>query len=188
MKRIVEDLDAIRALRLFNTSDTIRLISRAGLEDELWEKTKSSLREIALILVNHPDFRKIERADRISTYMFVASFAASLTALILMLLNVNIVLSYLVLLASLIILNASYIGKLYVGVSVRRVYMERRSDVEKHGELLKKAAENALSKLRGELRKAGMDPSQVTFKLYFNDYSPLKQVGSSKGMHKLTYK
>ena len=188
LKRLVEDLDAVRAMRLFNVTDTLRLIRVLGLEDEVWQKVSEALTNISTILIKHPRFPRIKKVDSFSTYLFVFSFIASLVSLVLLLLNIELFLAYIVLLISLVILNISYLTKLYVSVSVHRVYLENSKEIEKYSELFKKAVENGLAKLRGELRKAGIEPTGIEFKLYYNDYSPLVEVKSKGRIHVLKFR
>lgn len=188
LKRLVEELDAIRAMRLFNTSEAARLVKVLGLEDKMWEDVVNALSEISLVLVKHPNFNKIKRVDGFSTYLFATSFVASLITLVLLLLNFQPPLAYVTLLVSLILLNVSYLAKLYVSISIHRVYLENRKEIEKHSSLLKKAVESSLAKLRGELRKAGINPLEVEFKLYHSDYPQLSEVKSKGQMHILRFK
>ncbi|PLJ78311.1 hypothetical protein [Infirmifilum sp. SLHALR2] len=185
LKEVIEDLDAIRALRLFNPSRALRNLSELGLEGDLWKELCEALTRIALIPSRDKSYPRLKRIDSISDAMFIASFASMVGALILVLLNYEPLVSYFALLLSLIALNISYLLKFYVSVKLRGIYLSNSSTVKAHGELLKRATDSLISRLRGELKKAGIDARQVKFNLYNSDYSGLVVVEAKRGVYKM---
>ncbi|UNQ72848.1 hypothetical protein [Infirmifilum sp. NZ] len=185
LKEVIEDLDAIRALRLFNPSRALRNLSELGLEGDLWKELREALTRIALIPSRDKSYPRLKRIDSISDAMFIASFASMVGALILVLLNYEPLISYFALLLSLIALNISYLLKFYVSVKLRGIYLSNSSIVKAHGELLKRATDSLISRLRGELKKAGVDARQVKFNLYNSDYSGLVVVEAKRGVYKM---
>jgi len=185
LKEVIEDLDAIRALRLFNPSRALRNLSELGLEGDLWKELREALTRIALIPSRDKSYPRLKRIDSISDAMFIASFASMVGALILVLLNYEPLVSYFALLLSLIALNISYLLKFYVSVRLRGIYLSNSSIVKAHGELLKRATDSLISRLRGELKKASVDARQVKFNLYNSDYSGLVVVEAKRGVYKM---
>jgi len=185
LKEVIEDLDAIRALRLFNPSRALRNLSELGLEGDLWKELRDALTRIALIPSRDKSYPRLKRVDSISDAMFIASFASMVGALILVLLNYEPLVSYFALLLSLIALNISYLLKFYVSVKLRGIYLSNSSIVKAHGELLKRATDSLISRLRGELKKAGIDARQVKFNLYNSDYSGLIVIEAKRGVYKM---
>jgi len=185
LKEVIEDLDAIRALRLFNPSRALRNLSELGLEGDLWKELREALTRIALIPSRDKSYPRIKRVDSISDAMFIAFFASMVTALILVLLNYEPLISYFALLLSLIALNISYLLKFYVSLKLRSIYLSNSSIVKAHGELLKRATDSLISRLRGELKKAGIDTRQVKFNLYNSDYSGLIVIEAKRGVYKM---
>lgn len=188
MKELVEELDAIRALKLFNTSRSLRYIYDLKLEGELWKNVTEVLKKISLIPTQAENFSKIKRIDTLADIIFMGSFAGMVGALVLLLLNLEPILSYFILLFTLIILNISYIMKFYVSVKLRSIYLSRSEELKTYNELFRKAVDNIVSRLRGELKKAGLDPREVEFKLYHGDYTGLIIIEEKKGVYKLKIK
>jgi len=188
IKELIEELDAIRAFRLFNTSRALRYISELRLEGDLWREVQIVLKTIALWPTQDKSFPRIKRADSIADILFMASFAGMIGSLILMLLNLELFLAYIFLLSTLVLMNLSYILKFYVSVKIRNIYLSRRSELEGYDGLLKKAVDNLLFRLRGELKKAGIGLSEVDFKLYNGDYAGLVVEEEKKGVYKLKFK
>lgn len=133
-------------------------------------------------------YSKIRRIDSLSDTLFIVSFASMIGALVLLLLNFEPIISYLVLLLTLIVLNVSYLMKFYVSMRLRNIYLSRRQEIEAYNELFRKAVDNLVSRLRGEIKKAGIEISEVEFKLYSADYTGLVVVEEKGGMYKLKFK
>lgn len=188
MKELITELDAIRSLKLFNTSHALRYLSELKLEGELWKEVTQALKKIALMPTEDKSFPKIRRIDSISDILFMVSFAGMIGALVLLLLNLEPVVSYLVLLLTLIVLNISYFMKFYVSMRLRNIYLSRSQEIEAYNDLLRKAIDNLVSRLRGEIKKAGIEAKEVEFKLHNGDYTGLVVVEKKGGVYKLKFK
>ncbi len=185
IKETIEDLDAIRALKLFNPSRALRNLRELKLEGELWRELGEALTEIALIPSRDKTFPRLKKIDSISDKLFIASFGLMVGSLILLIFNYEALVSYLVLLFSLVVLNISYLLKFYVGVKLRSIYVSNIGVVKAYGELMKRAIDSLVPRLRGELKKAGMDTGQLRLTLFHGDYTGLVIVEEKKGVYKL---
>ncbi|QOJ79549.1 hypothetical protein IG193_03575 [Infirmifilum lucidum] len=185
IKETIEDLDAIRAFKLFNPSRALRNLRELKLEGELWRELGDALTEIAQVPSRDKSFPRLKKIDSISDKLFIASFGLMVGSLILLLFNYEALISYLVLILSLIVLNISYLLKFYVSVKVRSVYMSNIGVVKAHGELMKRAVDSLVPRLRGELKKAGIEAGRVKLTLFHGDYTGLVIVEEKKGVYKL---
>ena len=182
MKRLAEDLDAVRAQRLFNTAGALRALSELGLSDGLWSELRQLLVEIARIPQREPIFPRVRRFDSISNSLLWASLALSLTSLLsLALLRGSEVLVFIFMVSALVLLNVAYALKLYVLAKLRWIYSKHIDEIRSRDDLLRRAVDQLLARMRGELRKAGVEPSSVTFKMYSGDYSQLRVVKRGRG-------
>ncbi|MEM4790369.1 MAG: hypothetical protein QXQ60_00040 [Thermofilum sp.] len=189
MKRLVEQLDAVRALKLFNTADALRAMSELSLSGDPWSELRSALTEIAKIPQREPFFAKIRRFDKVSNTLLWISLAFSISSLLMLsILHLEGSLAVLLMIAALVLLNIAYTLKLYVLTKLRWIYASRSSEIRGKDDLFRRSADQLLARMRGELRKAGVDPSTVTFKLYFDDYSQLRVVGKGRGFYRLTFR
>ena len=188
LKRLAEELDAVRALKLFDTTSALRALDELELRGDTWDQLRVFLRFVASIPSKEPYFPRVRRVDRVSNYLLFASFAASLASLIMVAVLHNGVVSYLMIIAALLLLNVAYILKLYVFAKLRSAYASRLDEIKDGEALLKKAVDHVLAKMRGELRKAGATPSSVTLVMYFSDYSQVRVVGKRRGRYKLALK
>lgn len=188
LKQLIEDIDSIRALRLFNTSQALKSMSELGLEGGTWESLREALRKIALMPTQDPRFPKLRKVDRVSDALFVVSFAVMTSALLFLLLGYGPVLSYSALLISLITLNISYLMKFYVSMGLRSIYLSRLEEIRGMDGLFKKAADALIARLRGELKKAGIDSRQVALTLYNSDYAGIVVLKEKRGSVKAALK
>ncbi len=188
LKRLAEELDAVRALKLFDARGALRALDELELRGEVWDELRAFLRLVASIPTKEPYFPKVRKVDRVSNYLLLASFVASLASLILLAMPHSGVLSYLMIIAALLLLNAAYILKLYVFARLRSAYASHLDEIKGGEALLRRAVDQVLAKMRGELRKAGASPSSVTLDMYFSDYSQVRVVEKKRGRYKLALK
>uniref|UniRef100_A0A7C3WQP7 Uncharacterized protein n=1 Tax=Thermofilum pendens TaxID=2269 RepID=A0A7C3WQP7_THEPE len=185
LRRLAEELDALRALKLFNTTGALRALEELELRGDTWDELKGFLRFVASIPSREPHFPKMRKMDKVSNVLLAVSFAASLASLILVVLLQGELLVYLLVTSALILLNAAYILKLYVFAKLRSAYARHLDEIKSGEPLLRKAVDQAIARMRGELRKAGADPSSVTLDMYFSDYSQVRVVEKKRGRYKL---
>ncbi len=188
LKKLVEILDSLRARRRFNGLEAKKLLDELGYEDEPWSSVREAVDEIASVPLNHPLFPKLKRYDSIAGQLLTASFAGLIASAVMMFLNINETLTFYVLLATLAMLNVSYILKLYVTAKVKSIYAESSEVFEKHGQLFYRAVNILLARLRGELKKARIEPSEVRLKLYMDDYTGIKVLKRKKDYVEATLK
>lgn len=189
MKKLVEQLDAVRALKLFNTADALRKMSELSLTGDQWSELRSVLTEIARIPQREPLYAKIRRFDKVSNMILWISLALSLSSLLMLaLIQAGDYLAVVLMVGALVLLNLAYMLKLYVLTKLRWIYISHSGEIREKDDLFRRSADQLLARMRGELRKAGVEPSTVTFKLYFSDYSQLRVVGKGRGFYRLTFK
>ncbi len=180
IKKLIELLDSLRAGRRFNALEAKKLLEELGYEDDMWGDVGSAVEEIASIPLHHPLFPRLRRYDNIAGQLLTASFAGLVGSAVLMFMNASETLTFYILLATLVMLNISYVLKLYVTSKVKAIYASSRDVLEKHEPLLKKAVNTLIARLRGELKKARIEPSQVRLKLYHDDYTGIRVVKRGK--------
>jgi len=188
LKRLAEELDALRALKLFDTASALRALDELELRGETWDELRGFLRFVASIPSREPYFLKVRRMDRVSNYLLLASFAMSLTSLASIAVLHSDMFAYLLIIAALILLNAAYVLKLYVLAKLKSAYASHLDEIKGGEALLKKAVEQTLAKMRGELRKAGATPSSVVLDMHFSDYSQVRVMEKKRGRYKLALK
>jgi len=188
MKRLVEDLDAVRAHRLFNTSGALRALSELGLSEGVWLELREFLVEVAKIPQREPIFPRVKKFNSAADAILWASLALSLTSLVLLAIHASAAVVVLMI-SALVLLNVAYALKLYVLAKLRWIYSKHINEISGRDDLLRRAIDQLLARMRGELRKAGVEPSSVSFKLYHDDYSQLRTVRRSRGgVHLSTFK
>lgn len=188
LKKLIEILDSLRARKRFNGLEAKKLLEDLGYEDEPWSSVRDAVDEIASVPLNHPLFPKLRRYDGIASQLLTASFAGLVASAVLMFLNMSETLTFYILLATLAMLNVSYVLKLYVTAKVKSIYAESGEVFEKHEQLFYRAINTLIARLRGELKKARIEPSEVRLKLYNDDYTGIRILKRKKGYVEATLK
>ncbi len=181
IKKLIELLDSLRARRRFNGLEAKKILEDLGYEDEPWSDVVKAVEEIASVPLNSPLFPRLRRYDSVASQLLTASFAGLVGASVLMFIGASEALTFYILLATLVMLNISYVLKLYVTAKVKAIYAGAGDVLEKHEALLQKAVNILVARLRGEARKAGIEPGEVKLKLYYDDYTGIRVVERKKG-------
>lgn len=183
---LIQSLDKVRAGLYSDLSKVEDVIEELGFGDHpiKWDDVLNEAKEIARIPRKDPSFKNIDLALRISGSMTLVGILEVITATVLLFTGLSPVLSFSLILSAFIITNISYVVKAYAGSRIRRIYLERREELEKHGEVLRKAVNNLLVKLRSELKKIRRPPEEVRIKLLFADYSNIRVIKKPSGLRK----
>lgn len=189
IKRLVEHLDAVRALKLFSTAEAVKTLNELELRGDPWSELVSVLLEVARIPQREPVFTRIKRLDKLSNIILLVSLALSLGSLLMLtVIPLNGFVAVILMVSALFLLNAAYVLKLYVVSKLRWIYARHSDVIQGRDALFRRAIDQLLARMRGELRKAGVDPSSISFKLYFNDYSQLRVLGKGRSFYRLTFR
>lgn len=175
---LIRSLDRIRAGLYSDLSKVEEVIEELGLSDHpvKWDDVLSEAKEIAKIPRKDPSFKNIDLMVRISSSMTFLGIIEVIISTVLMFTGMAPALSFSLLLSAFMVTNISYVLRTYASSKIKRIYLERKEEVERHGEVLKRAVDSLLIRLRSELKKIRRLPSEVRIKLMFADYSNIKVV------------
>ena len=135
-----------------------------------WNEVLAAIEDIAKIPSRDPSYERLIRLERAATWLFGVSLIVLVSSLVLMFGLSNIYLSFIATMIAFALTNVGYFLKIYVSYRTSQIYSRNYSLLEKRGAVLKRAIELLLSRLRGELRKLGISPSEYRINLYNSDY------------------
>ncbi len=176
LKFLVESIDSYRAGYFVSLQEIKKTIGDLDLENHIidWNKVIECLNDIISIPQRDRRFNRIIRFDKVSSRLLKISFIGLVISTILIVMGQNPHITFSALLTTLLLTNISYIMRLYVSMNINKIYRERWDEVTKYDEFLRKIVNVLLARLRGELKKTGIDISRVKIKLYHRDYDGIK--------------
>ena len=180
IKRAIEILDSFRAKKIFNATEVLKIFTELGYEGEIWDKVKDIVYNVAVYPTKHEIYPKLKSYDSMASKLLIISFIGLIASTVLTFLGKEPVLTFLILMLTLIMVNVAYLMKLYVSSKLRKIYSQ--VDIDEYSEDLKKAINLLMARLRGEVKKAKIPLEDIKIKLYFDDYTGIKVVSRKKNV------
>lgn len=187
-------LDSVRIGFYIDITSLEKNLSELKLKDTPLsvERIVEEARAILSIPLRAPEFSRLKKLNRLASVLLVIGFLSLITSMAMVFfLEFSYFLYTLLLVIALVCVNASYFLRLYVSHRIVKIYVRNKSELEERGRVLKQAIEYLLTKLRDEVRKLGLNPTNYTIELRNTDYKGLKVIkrpGVFRSTYVLTFK
>lgn len=173
LKYLIEALDSSRIGNVRSIARISDLIDDLELEKSSsvdWKKVLDEIEYIYEIPKKDKEYTKILRLEKFSLILAFLSFIGIIGMGIAMYAFKNFFIYNFSLVFALLAINTAYIIKFYVGIKMNKIYLAHIDELEKHGNMVKKAINFLLPKLRAELKKARYPLEDFRLNLKLVDY------------------
>lgn len=178
LRELVEALDSYRVARVTDPRRVERLLTELEVRLPIGREELSKLLQSVIALPrNVSAYRRAERALRWAALIAktnLAVLALALTLYVLSLLYEDAKLfmnSLLMILASFILINFSFLLRAYASTKLEAAYAEKLPELERLGGRIKVVVEYLLRQLKRELKARGYSLESFRLKLWLSDYA-----------------
>ena len=172
----IESLDGFRIGAITNIDQLAikyRQLDLSG-RTRKWKEIKKDLEEIAVKGLRNPKIRELMQKDKKVEKYYKRVLIAFAASAILFLLGLPERLTFLLILATLTAANILLLYRLYIHDKITLLYYKNREAFRDQAERIRDDINRIINEIRREARRAKIDLSTMTLKVYNTDYDHIK--------------